>query len=578
MSLSTLSSPSPSSHNTLQYNLPVAVKHFHVTNSDRRGYNSLYEWKRSKTFFFEIPDERPNLSLVYSDQQNVIPTIHTNDFRCPEDTHVYFYFHYPNKKFCISTLVTLFFSLQRVISRRIQNKYFALIRNKLHERLLIISKRSEATHQNNQVTRTFFNFSYKKYRFKFGIYVPCHFNFNTPNETLCTTPSPIVMSYSTPPLQITNKNGNYYRQGCVHHQKHIFKFKKSSSPSALSSSDTMASSFTLPPLPESKDKLSHLKAIHKKWFNNTITTVTSHRRGIEYQTKYQHLNCDSFNGVPQRYIFCKNYFNPSLISPDHYRKKTLEKQAKHRSHYDKKAKAITISAYHSRKFLGHNTIKQAAKISQYLSPYNRTFYKVIKHLPLSRLSRTPEALPYISTRDHIIVQDKHINPPVKKPKIFNQNDLTNFKDQLTKLLPFIPLSLSDTLDDQLHSITRTFQERQLELIDSPDLLDIAECNRNSSAHMHRLLRKKLPKIFHSPSIEQPDEDMGMIISEQSSANSGPPIFKIHLSQRTIKIGPFQSLCRPLPPILLIRYLGRSTLSHNDASSLKCVKSTHNNGD
>ncbi|GBC08485.1 hypothetical protein RclHR1_08150006 [Rhizophagus clarus] len=109
-----------------------------------------------------------------------------------------------------------------------------------------------------------------------------------------------------------------------------------------------------------------------------------------------------------------------------------------------------MSAYYSRKFLGHNSIKQAAKVSQYLSPYNRTFYKVIKHLLLSRLIRTPEALPYILTRDHIIARDKHINPSVKKPKIPNQNDFTNFnpipdellaedcKDQLTELLLFIP--------------------------------------------------------------------------------------------------------------------------------------------
>ncbi|GBB86205.1 hypothetical protein RclHR1_12640005 [Rhizophagus clarus] len=258
------------------------------------------------------------------------------------------------------------------------------------------------------------------------------------------------MSHSTPPSQITIKNEDYYRRGCICHQKHIFKFKKSSSLSVSSSSNLMASFSTPPSIPESIDKLSHLKAIHKKWFNNTITTVTSHRCSIEYQTKYQHLDCDSFNGIPRRYIFCKKYFNPSLVPLDHYQKKTLIKQNKYRRHYNKKAKAITMSAYHSRKFLGHNTIKQAAKVSQYLSPYNRSFYKVIKHLPLSRLSRTLEALPYIITRDHIIIQDKHINPPIKKQQIPNQNDLTNFnpildklfaedrKDQLTKLLPFIP--------------------------------------------------------------------------------------------------------------------------------------------
>ncbi|GES84006.1 hypothetical protein RCL_jg19541.t1 [Rhizophagus clarus] len=109
-----------------------------------------------------------------------------------------------------------------------------------------------------------------------------------------------------------------------------------------------------------------------------------------------------------------------------------------------------MSVYHSCKFPGHNTIKQAAKVSQYLSVYNKTFYKVIKHLPLSRLRRTPDTLPYIPTKDHIITRDRNINPPVKKPKIPNQNDLTNFnpiseellaedrKVKLAEILPFIP--------------------------------------------------------------------------------------------------------------------------------------------
>ncbi|GBB93898.1 hypothetical protein RclHR1_02250008 [Rhizophagus clarus] len=143
------------------------------------------------------------------------------------------------------------------------------------------------------------------------------------------------MSHSTPPSQITNNNGDYYRQGCIHHQKYLFKFKKLASPSTSSSSNTMASFSTLPPVPKTKDPLSHLKAIHKKWFNNTITTVISYRRGIQYQTKYQHLDCDSFNGVPRRYIFCKKYLNPSLVPLDHYQKKTLIKQDKRRRQYDK---------------------------------------------------------------------------------------------------------------------------------------------------------------------------------------------------------------------------------------------------
>ncbi|GBB98465.1 hypothetical protein RclHR1_32340001 [Rhizophagus clarus] len=95
-------------------------------------------------------------------------------------------------------------------------------------------------------------------------------------------------------------------------------------------------------------------------------------------------------------------------------------------------------------------MRQATKASHYLNHYNKTFYKVIKHLPLSHLWKNLDALLYIPTREHIIAWDQHINSLIKKPKIPNQNDLSNFnpisdellaedqKDKLAELLPFIP--------------------------------------------------------------------------------------------------------------------------------------------
>ncbi|GES91910.1 hypothetical protein RCL_jg25758.t1 [Rhizophagus clarus] len=505
------------------------------------------------------------------------------------------------------------------------------------------------------------------------------------------------MSHTTPPSQITNKKGDYYRRGCVHHQKHIFKFKKSLPSSASSPVGTMASSSRSPPFPESQDKLSHLKAIHKKWFNNTITTVTSHRRGIQYQTRYQHLECgDTSTGAPRKYIFCKKYFNPSLVPLDQYRKKTLIKQDKRRRRYDKAAKAITMKVYHSPKHPNQKTIRQAAKVSHNLSPYNKSFHKVIKHLQLSRLISIPEALPYIPTRDNISDRDRHNNPSVKKPRIPNPTDLTNFNPipdellaedraaQLKELLPFIPrvrlfnnsgtiefppgsarwweyvnkwkkahqkrvrqqraidlaqekanrkhqqqmdlirdhdakdsdeyhlftskvkrlVLLSTTLDDQLHTVTKGYQERQLKLIDSPDLLDIAERNRNS---LHRLLKKKLPKIFHSPSIEQSDDNTGTNVFEDLPEKSASPHFKLRLNKRVssfhdhviqnkrTKLIPMDSLfttndqdrvlstslsanaSRPVDSFKNL-YLGRSNPSTYDMAVQKRVKPTHNNGD
>ncbi|GBB88554.1 hypothetical protein RclHR1_01510005 [Rhizophagus clarus] len=95
------------------------------------------------------------------------------------------------------------------------------------------------------------------------------------------------MSHSTLPLQVTSTKADYYCQGCVHHQKHLYKFKKQVSlniPSPSSSSEVMASSSTSSLSKVKNNKLSHLRSIHNKWFDNTINAVVSHRHGIIYQT------------------------------------------------------------------------------------------------------------------------------------------------------------------------------------------------------------------------------------------------------------------------------------------------------
>jgi hypothetical protein len=74
-----------------------------------------------------------------------------------------------NYKYQISTMITHFFSIQQVLPRRIQTKYFTLIRNILLKRISIITQRRESSNSRNKITRTFFKFSYKKYRFHFGI-------------------------------------------------------------------------------------------------------------------------------------------------------------------------------------------------------------------------------------------------------------------------------------------------------------------------------------------------------------------------------------------------------------------------
>src|SRR5436853_4027057 len=62
---------------------------------------------------------------------------------------------FPKERFQISKMLTHFFMRQRVIPRRIQNKYFNLIRNKLLERISFIKSRDSSDKDSNRTTKTF---------------------------------------------------------------------------------------------------------------------------------------------------------------------------------------------------------------------------------------------------------------------------------------------------------------------------------------------------------------------------------------------------------------------------------------
>jgi hypothetical protein len=76
-----------------------------------------------------------------------------------------------NYKYQISKMIPHFFSIQRVLPRRIQTKYFSLIKNNLIKRISIITQRRNSSNNRNKITRTFFKFTYKKYRF-YLVYTP----------------------------------------------------------------------------------------------------------------------------------------------------------------------------------------------------------------------------------------------------------------------------------------------------------------------------------------------------------------------------------------------------------------------
>ncbi|PKY14938.1 hypothetical protein RhiirB3_427045 [Rhizophagus irregularis] len=70
--------PSPSkmlekTSNTHENTFFVSVKKFHVMAKRQTGYNKIYEFRRSKSFFFELADP-------FSDTNNLHLFLHTNDY------------------------------------------------------------------------------------------------------------------------------------------------------------------------------------------------------------------------------------------------------------------------------------------------------------------------------------------------------------------------------------------------------------------------------------------------------------------------------------------------------------------
>ena len=139
------------------YSLTVQTKRFHVKKPDLRGYNKFYEQHRSKTYLFELADRTSNTNQLQV-------TLHTNDKRMSPIPVIYNTTgSFPKERFQISKMLTHFFMKQRVIPRRIQNRYFNLIRTKLLERIDFIKSRASSSSENQRTTKTFFNFTYKKF-------------------------------------------------------------------------------------------------------------------------------------------------------------------------------------------------------------------------------------------------------------------------------------------------------------------------------------------------------------------------------------------------------------------------------
>ncbi|PKY48391.1 hypothetical protein RhiirA4_463975 [Rhizophagus irregularis] len=272
---------SPFSSSTRKYFFSTKYEKFHVTPHHRAGYNKIYNFRRSKSFFFEIVDQ-------ISDTNQFDLKIHTNDYHMSTIPirHISTS-RLPNFKFQISKQLTHFFSTQRVIPRRLQSKFFVLIRKKLLERINFIRSRAQNDNTSNHMTKTFFNFSYKKYRYYFGIYIPCnHANTKGPFITQthpCTTPVPFTMSK--------------HRRACIMHHKKL----------ALYCSPNDNISFKDCSYNNYKDL--HAGHIYDRWISKRITNFHSQRLGISFNTKYHAYGINNVVRKGSSPIYGKIYYN-----------------------------------------------------------------------------------------------------------------------------------------------------------------------------------------------------------------------------------------------------------------------------
>ncbi|POG57870.1 hypothetical protein GLOIN_2v1735928, partial [Rhizophagus irregularis DAOM 181602=DAOM 197198] len=185
---------------------------------------------------------------------------------------------FPNDKYQISCMLTHFFISQRVLPRRVQDKYFNFLRNKLLDRIKIIKSRATSTAKRNYSTKTFFNFTYKKRHFYFGIYVPCP-HVNDPEhfhkDTQCSI---LPLCYVTTSTRM--RHSSTYIQN-----------------PATTSTDFV------------NNKASHANLLYYRWLDSKTKRITSRRLGISYDSNIHARDSLSITKRDNRHMYRKSLSN-----------------------------------------------------------------------------------------------------------------------------------------------------------------------------------------------------------------------------------------------------------------------------
>jgi hypothetical protein len=203
-----------------------------------------------------------------------------------------------------------------------------MIRSKLLDRIKMLSSRAEGANTSNRITKSFFRFTYKKYRFYFGIFILCNQFYDTKlpapnnlwsfdksdpkeNDELkihkclqrrkeCTIPSPFIMSR--------------HRRACIMHQH-----------SPLIHSHNIETVKTK----STSSKITESERCFQKWRNKTTISVKSSRLGISYKTHINATRRKYIRFTPSGYMYQKVLSNYEIDMT--YKSKTLKKQEHRRT-------------------------------------------------------------------------------------------------------------------------------------------------------------------------------------------------------------------------------------------------------
>ncbi|POG57580.1 hypothetical protein GLOIN_2v1791632 [Rhizophagus irregularis DAOM 181602=DAOM 197198] len=152
----------------------------------------------------------------------------------------------------------------------------------------------------NTSTKTFFNFTYKRYRFHFGIYTPCSHNHITPGfsdytsaKSICKVPALFLMSD--------------FRRACVLHQPAFFKndvFTHIKNPKKELNIDITDPSIT--------PKVYHANLLYTHWNTHRTKRIYSRRSGISYEKTIHAHDRYSINHLNNKHIYRKRLSNFSF--------------------------------------------------------------------------------------------------------------------------------------------------------------------------------------------------------------------------------------------------------------------------